>query len=361
MRPFSRRQNPDVLERTIQECIDDFETHLHSSLPMQEVRYRLDHDAETSEDRKKCRLPQTSLISPLFGNQLARTPSRIAGIHWPYGYESGSAVSAPFSIHGEDGELHSLQHLHSGQKIWACVPPSHERRCEELLMEDLGASTERCGQVARHTKAFPLRSWLKEHNIPVVFHRQRHNTILVTLPGTLHFGLLNGYSLGEAINFAATDWNLTGYVDCDKSNKLCRPYFRGDDGVITKAMLDPIPSPPGHQLPPPEWTCNEKIVWIFKRFHDVLLSSCKDIPVPAIDTFLADNEIDHDLFATLFNYIATEAGYENGPELLVFPTTGESLAVLIPPSKVMSLTIICPRRLDAPTLKQNAATYVCKE
>ncbi|KAK0627160.1 JmjC domain, hydroxylase-domain-containing protein, partial [Immersiella caudata] len=178
------------------------------------VFYRTDIPVETPNQRATNHLPPKSIIWPLEGNRLSMTKYSVPGLHWPYGYESGSKFGASFSDHVEHFGLFSISHLHEGRKVWRIIPPSAADAFVEKLKESDHEITWDCDQCVRHAGVFVPVSTLKEWRIPHTIIDQRASEIIITMPGAYHSGFSTGYTLAEAVNYADEDWRLDAHDVC---------------------------------------------------------------------------------------------------------------------------------------------------
>lgn len=200
------------------------------------VQYISDIPLTTREDREAAGLPAASLIWPLQGNQLARREKNLVpGIHLPLGYQSGNQFGALFCFHVEDGNLHSLSHLHQGRKIWIIIPPEGLEALETQLVNLTLRKT--CTQFVRHENVFFLPSCLEEWGVPHHVLDQQSQEIVVTFPGTYHGGFSIGQGNAEATNYGGSSWTLAGYLDCQ--TETCKGPL-----VTSEDLVDDLPIPP---------------------------------------------------------------------------------------------------------------------
>lgn len=193
------------------------------------VFYRTDVRAATRTQRLSAGLISDSLVWPLRGDKLTETKHSIPGIHTPYFYQSGSAPGAVFAMHIEDAKLYSINILHKGRKIWIIIPPRARRQFEERLRED-NPDASGCSQFVRHLSIFIPVSKLTEWEIPFFVIDQRAGDAIVTFEDTYHEGFCVGPTAAEAVNYAAKDWTVKGYVFC---SRFCpKPHINEIDLTI---------------------------------------------------------------------------------------------------------------------------------
>ena len=195
---------------TTEELVDRFEKNIRQSGEMQGVRYCVDLEARTVDERKKMGLPDTSPIWPLQGNLLDKTRYCIPGIHWPFAYKAHSTFGAPFACHKEDGDTMSLNILYMGVKVWITIPPQHER----LLEDHFTSGKYKCAQFIRHKSTFIPRSTLSGWGVSYRVTRQSANEIIVVYPHVYHQGFSAGSTSAEAVNYVPSGWSISGYAEC---------------------------------------------------------------------------------------------------------------------------------------------------
>ncbi|MCJ1449496.1 MAG: hypothetical protein MMC23_010016, partial [Stictis urceolatum] len=228
-----RLQKDDFLDISIGESllslskdkvVMHFETNLESENSLRNSRYCTDLPARNDEDRIKQGL-SVSPIWPLKPNKLINTKRRVPGIHWPYAYKSNATIGAVFACHVEDWQLHSLNVLYEGSKVWIIVPPSGKELLESKL------STKRpgpkCAQFVRENAVYIPTKVLQKWGVPYSIMRQSPKEIVVTLPETYHQGFSVGSTFAEAVNYADNEWNPKDYKACT-ANK-CPRRFIGQD------------------------------------------------------------------------------------------------------------------------------------
>ena len=137
--------------------------------------------------------------------------SEIAGVTTPHCYV-GSAGTG-FMMHAEDQNLASANYLITGHaKVWYVVPPEFYNATVRALRDEFrgsgaGAAVERCPHAAMHKRYLVHPEVLRTvHGIPVSRVVQRPGDLVITAPGTFHFGFNAGPNLAEATNLAWRDW-----------------------------------------------------------------------------------------------------------------------------------------------------------
>lgn len=127
---------------------------------------------------------------------------KIDGIQSPYVY-FGSRFSS-FGLHKEDGDLCSINYLHSGQpKLWYFVNAEDSAKLEALIKK---FGPKSCTMFARHkTMLFPPSS-LKANGIKFARIVQYPGDYIVTFYNGYHSGFNLGYNIAEAMNFSTPNW-----------------------------------------------------------------------------------------------------------------------------------------------------------
>jgi len=138
---------------------------------------------------------------------------KIAGVTTPYCYVGGAGSG--FMMHAEDQNLASCNYLLAGHaKVWYVVPPAfYAATVRVLLAEFAGADSaiERCPHAAMHKRYLVHPDVLRDvHGIPVSRIVQQPGDLVVTAPGTFHFGFNAGPNLAEATNLAWANWWTDG-------------------------------------------------------------------------------------------------------------------------------------------------------
>jgi hypothetical protein len=88
-------------------AVQTFEELLREKSGLKDVVYCTNIYVRRPKDRESLGL-STSPVWPLQGDRLPETRMRIPGIHWSYAYESYDSFGAPFAMHREDRDLHSI-------------------------------------------------------------------------------------------------------------------------------------------------------------------------------------------------------------------------------------------------------------
>ncbi|EEF42369.1 lysine-specific demethylase JMJ706 [Ricinus communis] len=136
----------------------------------------------------------------------------IPGITFPMLYIG--MLFSMFAWHVEDHYLYSMNYHHTGApKTWYSVPGHAALQFEKVVLDHVYAhnmlSTDNedgvFKELAEKTTMFPP-SILLQHGVPVYKAVQMPGEFVVTFPRAYHAGFSNGFSCGEAVNFAVGDW-----------------------------------------------------------------------------------------------------------------------------------------------------------
>src|SRR2546423_4393815 len=191
------------------ELVQRFEELLNADGALEKAHYATDIDFHDDRTRAKFGVAPTSAVWPLEGDQLGRTRNCIPGLHWPYGYASDDEFGALFAVHREDYDLHSVNLLHMGEKVWIVIPPASLEEFEQHLRSSEAAKfSSSCSQFTRHAPVFVPMTVLDEWNIEYRTVHQRPNDVVITFARTYHEGFSTGRTIAEAVNYAPEDWNF---------------------------------------------------------------------------------------------------------------------------------------------------------
>ena len=174
---------------------------------LNDCRYLLDIDVETPKQRSKAGLPSKSLVWPNTGDKLVNLPE-IAGLQTPFAYVAGDKFGAIFNCHRDDFDLHSINLLYTGRKIWTIIS-------QEKFKNTAGYCSFPCSQVLRHNHVSFTQEQLKELNIPYHVVDQQAGQFVITFPKAYHQGFSPASSVAEAINYAREDRDYTDYKACN--------------------------------------------------------------------------------------------------------------------------------------------------
>lgn len=136
-----------------------------------------------------------------------------------------------FAFHLEDGDLDSINYLHSGKpKVWYIVPGEEEKKLAHLVQEKFPESD--CDLYIRHKNVMVPPSVLRENGIrfgkvlylifisfmsaaknlffsKYIFYIQivqNFGEYVVLFSGCCHSGFNCGINAAEAVNFATKEW-----------------------------------------------------------------------------------------------------------------------------------------------------------
>ncbi|KAI9753295.1 MAG: hypothetical protein M4579_005214 [Chaenotheca gracillima] len=175
-------------------------------------------NAEGKTRRRTFGLPMTSVLPP--GKRLAQSAQSFPGIHRPFVYIS-EREGAPFEMHVENFDLHSMNILHAGApKLWCIIFPKDRQRVERMVKTRMVAGQDSlCEQFVRHENLFPKPSRLRQLDISFSLFLQKPGELVITLPGAYHFGFGLGANLAEATNCALDlNWDPPdASIACDPS------------------------------------------------------------------------------------------------------------------------------------------------
>ena len=137
----------------------------------------------------------------LFGDLGLDKLSEISGINTPWGY-AGTRGSV-FPVHLEDSDLGSVNHhLDGANKVWFFVHPDDRDKFIDGLKKMYPNGYEMCSTYHRHKFMFVDPVMVKQTmNITVTTVIQRPGDMVVTWPGTFHWGYNTGLNVNMAVNY----------------------------------------------------------------------------------------------------------------------------------------------------------------
>jgi len=122
-----------------------------------------------------------------------------------------------FAAHTEDLNLASINYLHAGApKYWYAVSPEDSDRFESLMASQFSTAASSCPQFLRHKSHLISPSILTKAGISYTTQVQRAGDIIITFPGSYHFGFNTGFNCAESTNFAFPEW-----IQWGKKAKVC--------------------------------------------------------------------------------------------------------------------------------------------
>jgi jumonji domain-containing protein 2 len=108
-----------------------------------------------------------------------------------------------FCAHTEDMNLCSINYLHAGApKYWYAISPQDSGRFESLMASMFSHQSAQCKEFLRHKRSLISPSILTKAGIEYTTQVQRAGDIMITYPGSYHFGFNTGFNVAESTNFA---------------------------------------------------------------------------------------------------------------------------------------------------------------
>ena len=100
-----------------------------------------------------------------------------------------------FAAHTEDMNLLSINYLHAGApKYWYAIAPEDAQRFECLAKSLFPGQASQCSEFLRHKCHMISPLLLKKNGIHYKTQIQRAGDIMITFPGSYHFGFNTGKS-----------------------------------------------------------------------------------------------------------------------------------------------------------------------
>jgi len=127
-----------------------------------------------------------------------------------------------FAAHTEDMNLPSINYLHAGApKYWYAISPDDSDRFESLMESQFSSAASSCPQFLRHKSHLLSPSIITKAGISYTTQVQRAGDIIITFPGSYHFGFNTGFNIAESTNFAFPEWIPMG----EKAKVcMCHPH-----------------------------------------------------------------------------------------------------------------------------------------
>jgi hypothetical protein len=114
-----------------------------------------------------------------------------------------------FCAHTEDINLLSINYLHAGApKYWYAISPDDSGRFESLMTSLFSHQSANCKEFLRHKRSLVSPSILTKAGIEYTTMVQRAGEIMITYPGSYHFGFNTGFNIAESTNFAGESISL---------------------------------------------------------------------------------------------------------------------------------------------------------
>jgi jumonji domain-containing protein 2 len=160
-----------------------------------------------------------------------------------------------FSAHTEDMNLLSINYLHAGApKYWYAIAQEDSLRFESLMKSTFSHQAIACKEFLRHKRSLLSPSLLNKAGISYTTQVQRAGDIIITFPGSYHFGFNTGFNCAESTNFAVPEWVPYG----EKARIcMCHPHSVRIDMRRFKVLLEQyendILSSKGQKLSYSQW------------------------------------------------------------------------------------------------------------
>lgn len=144
--------------------------------------YLLDIDFATPSQRQQAGFSPTCIIWPNAEDQLERLPRKTPDLHFPFAYKADQQFGAAFACHLQDINLHLINLLHLGRKIWITVPPAYAIYLDEKLQTSGLFPPPQFAQFVRHDAIYISCQQLEEWDIPYTLIDQRAQQMVITVP-----------------------------------------------------------------------------------------------------------------------------------------------------------------------------------
>ena len=144
-------------------------------------------------------------LKDMANRKLTEDDFRMPGVTSAYLY-FGMWASC-FCAHTEDMNLLSINYLHAGApKYWYAISQEDSKRFESLMASLFSHQSSSCKEFLRHKRSLVSPSVLTRAGIEFTTQVQRAGDIIITYPGSYHFGFNTGFNVAESTNFAVPEW-----------------------------------------------------------------------------------------------------------------------------------------------------------
>jgi hypothetical protein len=137
-----------------------------------------------------------------------------------------------FCWHNEDNNLYSINYNHKGApKLWYGIPGTKECAdgLEKVFKGYLSMKMRDVPDLLHHITTMFSPRLLQNANLNVSKIVQYEGEFIVTFPRAFHSGLSLGPNIGEAVNFATSDWISYGSDANERYRSLGRPSVFSHD------------------------------------------------------------------------------------------------------------------------------------
>lgn len=171
------------------------------------------------------------------GSILRHVRVGITGINVPWMYYG--SLFTTFCWHNEDNNLYSINYHHRGApKVWYGVPGTKECAdgLEKVFKSYLSMKMKEVPDLLHHITTMFSPMLLQNAKVPVSKIIQYEGEFVITFPRSYHSGFSLGPNIGEAVNFATSDWIAYGSDANERYRSLARAsVFSHDRLTFTMA------------------------------------------------------------------------------------------------------------------------------
>ena len=155
----------------------------------------------------------------------------VPGINVPWLYVG--MLFSTFCWHNEDNYLASINAHHVGApKQWYGVPGVSSGKFEDVVRKFLSQTIKKIPDLLHHMNTQFSPSLLRANGVPVYQVRQNPGEFVVTFPQAFHGGFSYGFNVGEAVNFANTQWIKHAYVANERYRRVGRLAVLSHDRLM---------------------------------------------------------------------------------------------------------------------------------
>ena len=155
----------------------------------------------------------------------------VPGINVPWLYVG--MLFSTFCWHNEDNYLASINVNHVGApKQWYGVPGASSSKFEDVVRKFLSQTIKKIPDLLHHMNTQFSPSLLRANGVPVYQVRQNPGEFVVTFPQAFHGGFSYGFNVGEAVNFANTQWIKHAHVANERYRRVGRLAVLSHDRLM---------------------------------------------------------------------------------------------------------------------------------
>ncbi|EOY10093.1 Transcription factor, putative [Theobroma cacao] len=196
-------------------------------------------------------------------------------------------IFSTFAWHVEDHYLYSINYHHSGApKSWYSVPGTSAPEFHKVVMDCVyapevllgGGEDGASALLAEKTTMFPPNI-LRENGVPVYKAVQMAGDYVITFPRAHHAGFSQGFSIGEAVNFADGGWFPWGTMAGEEYARLSKQVILSNEELLCKEAISLFNSSNDESSdhPPTELACQSSTKMYFIKHIENLYNNLRHL------------------------------------------------------------------------------------